>query len=126
MDCDMEYERIENIKSTLNGPPIYTDTETPLFFGNLSSFKQTQWPNIDQQKENFTLWNNQNSKFDHIIENKEPVKCAIDQNKNVKQSRSLFRMAKDFCGNIMQKHMPNNETGLDEITKQMASHWFHA
>lgn len=120
---------IEMLESNTD-PPLYTESQTPMFFAHLTSFKPNQWPAVNQQTGH--LINYQDAiRFDSeqigISAKQSEVKHSLDRNNNnIKQSPSLFQMAKNFCGNIMKKHKPNIESGLDEITIQMASLRFTA
>lgn len=124
-DCEMK--SIETSDYIKEPPPLYSESETPMFY-NLSSFKPIQWPPGNYQIGH--LMNRQDAiRFDGTQSGISPKQSDVlesqskhspYQNNNVKQSPSLFQMAKNFCGNIMKKHKPNIESGLDDITNQMA------
>lgn len=122
----------EVFDSGTNGSLSNTDPNPPLFFANIISFEQSQWPQAaaNQQMVYMNGWNYQvpetfYAENVNVVNSSEiyqpPLKQPIDLGtKNVKPSPSFFQLAKTFCGNIMKKHKPNIELGLDEITNQMA------
>lgn len=130
-DCAMEVSA-EVFDSGTNGSLSNTDPNPPPYFANPIGFEQSQWSQAaaNQQMVNMNGWNCQVPET-FYVENVNVVnpseiyqptlKESIDLGtKNIKPSPSLFQMAKTFCGNIMKKHKPNIELGLDEITNQMA------
>lgn len=137
-DCAMEVSA-EVIDSGINVISSNTTPDAPIFFANLTSFGHAnQWRAVNSQiqMENFDQWHceipeliyTENGNYIKPTESPQsPHKPFIDaNNKNLKQSSSLFQMAKTFCGNIMKKNKSSIEIGLDEITAGLAALQFTA
>lgn len=135
MECSEMDETSQNEWNALYIPnAANVESNSQRFFGNMTSFQQEQqqqqqqlnsWPTTVQElryKHWDDDWSDENdaesnfSMNDHLIV--PPLKSDIDQNNNnIKQIPSFFRMAKRFC-NTMRNGV---DRSMDEITKQLAS-----
>lgn len=119
MDDEMEMDIshcIECSEMIESGSDCSSNTETnaPLFFTELN------WQYNQEARNFFNGWNyNDDGKASD--KHRSIFKQPTDEKKNnIKQSQSFFQLAKNICGKIMKKPKTSIDSGLEEITHQMA------